>query len=150
MMQLVDIQRVLRQIRYKGSRLIFSVQEVMYIDGEKAGYDVMVRINVKERTTGKDDYVYTHYVFGPAEVPYITPARIIHKVRTMLHFLETHESDEQLLYRGRRVFDPHRSNLTGPYIVREKRVMAERLEKVKTEVARQMNNYKSKQQVKRH
>jgi hypothetical protein len=134
-----EIVKVLKSITYKGHKakgMIF-ISPVWY--GDEKGYDVRVRIDVKDRVTGEDaGGLYTHYTYGPEEVERMTPSNIVRRVKSMLIYLESHEVDENLLYKGRRVFDPHREKLEGPFVKRELKKHNAKLIELKKKVIEQL------------
>ena len=118
MMDFEAIVKTLKLLTYKDRKDFFKVTTVYF--GDDRGFDIEVNVNVKDRTTGEDDVLWTHYTYCPREVPYMKPANVVKRVKTMLQYLETHEVEEQLLYRGMRVFDPHNTVLRGPNVQRER------------------------------
>jgi hypothetical protein len=139
MMELADIVGVLKSITYKGHKADGMLFATTVWFGDEKGYDIRIRIEVNDRTTGEDaGGLYTHYTYGPEEVKHLEPSNIVRRVKSMLIYLETHEVEEQLLYKGRRVFDPHRPKLVGPLVKTERRMQIKRLEEVKKSVIAQM------------
>ena|ERR1700722_8864334 len=131
------ICKVMRSLTYKGPKGFgWQVQAVWF--GDEKGFDIRVYIAVNDRLGGDLDKLYTHYTYGPEEVSMMNPEAIVRRVKAMLIYLESHEVEEQLLYKGRRVFDPHRPKLIGPNVKREKRIYAEKIANTKTEIIKQL------------
>lgn len=137
-MKFEEICKTMRSIKYKGPEGFgWKVQHVWF--GEiSQGFDIRVYIAVKDRVGGEIDKLYTHYTYGPEEVEFMSPMAIVRRVKAMLIYLESHEVEEQLLYKGRRVFDPHHPKLTGPNVKREKRIYAEKMSATKKAIVKQL------------
>jgi hypothetical protein len=141
-MKFEEISDVLKDLVYKGKKLVYKLRIVNF--GEEIGFDIMVKINVKDRTNDKKTGLYTHYTYGPEERKWMTGPNLIRRVKVMLQYLETHEVEEQLLYKGMRVFDPHSKVLEGPYVEDERKIEADKIVQIKQQVVEQMNAEKLK------
>lgn len=136
-MKLEEIIKTMKSIKYKGPKGFgWKVQHVWF--GTDHGWDIRVYIKIQDRVGGNLEMLYTHYTYGPEEIQFMTPISIVRRVKAMLIYLETHEVEEQLLYKGRRVFDPHKEKLEGPFVNRELKKHNEKVVELKRKVIEQL------------
>lgn len=119
MMNIREVKEVLDQIEYKGRKKFYELTPIMF--GSEYGYHITVKIPVRDRLTGKREKIYTHYTYTPTEMHNLKAPNIVKRVKTMLQYLESHEVEENLLFKGMRVFDPHPDELSGPNVEEEKK-----------------------------
>jgi hypothetical protein len=61
---------------------------------------------VMDRLTGEPNIVHSQQEYP--EEALTDQDRVLRFVRSGIHDLEIHEADEMILYRGERIFDPHK------------------------------------------
>lgn len=139
-MNFEEIVTVLKDISYKGDKDFFTVTPVVY--GEEMGFDITVRLPINDKTTGEETTIYTHYTYGPREIKALTYSNIVRRVKSMFMYLETHEVEEQLLYQGMRVFEPHTKDLYGPLVSDEKVQHETKMSALKSEIIKKLKGKK--------
>lgn len=146
MMDLTQIKEVLNDMAYKGKSLKTILRKVEYtfkneegVSYQRYGLDVEIHIQVKDRVTNEEGGLYTHYVYNPSELEVLHPALLIRRVKSMLMYLETHEVEENLIFRDHRVFDPHREDLPGTDLMEELGEHLAKIDSLKKKIAEQLN-----------
>lgn len=137
-----EVTDILNKLTYKGKKNFWKFTPIESDKGLL--FDLLVRIDVKDRISGKKTGIYKHHVFQQDEIKMMTETRILRTVKELLYLLETHEIDEQLIYGDMRVFDPHQV-LYGTNVINEKEREEKRLQEVKAQVIQQLNEHKAQE-----
>ncbi len=117
-MSLCDTVREMRAVEYESDpvrdviRNIDMAAFVVPVRLEYLAYEIRIEIQVRDRATGEKIPLQQRVNFQPFYFQGMEPNKVeyhvLERIRYALKQLLTHEVDECLLYRGQRVFDPHR------------------------------------------
>jgi hypothetical protein len=140
-MYVFEMIDIVKKLSYKGAKDFCTLTPITTgLSDDLLMMDLKVAIKIKDRTTGKSNRIYRHHVFQADELRQMSETRLIRAVKDLLVTLEIHEVEEQLIYCGKRVYDPH-AVLTGTDVAQEKKDEAGREEQIKKHIVKQLNDH---------
>lgn len=103
-MTLEELSEILSNIKYKSN---FKISKpIINING---GYNIKVRMEVPDRTN-KESIPIDLYIHLGEKM--LNELFIVNTIRNCFQAMETHECDELFLYKGIRLYDPHKNEKT--------------------------------------
>jgi hypothetical protein len=105
-----EMHEILGALTYEGQTNFWRLNQVdMNVEGEgiETGFRVLACIRIIDREDGEETTLWRSTYISPEHHKKLTPSNLVKIVREMLIYLVLHEVDEQILYDGKRLFDPH-------------------------------------------
>ena len=105
-----QMHEILSSLTYEGQPNFWRINQVtMDVEGEgpQVAYRLLACIRIIDREDGEETTLWRSTYISPEHHQKLTPSNLVKIIREMLVYLVLHEVDEQILYNGKRLFDPH-------------------------------------------